>query len=390
MINQSEENLSIIYFGNDWSAENRTSSHHIAEQFSKKYNMVYVECPGLRAPSMSGRDVRKIFSKLKKMLRGPQRLSENFSVYSLFQLPFHGSKLVRKINPLIVKIQILRLIYSRKFKDPILWFVIPHLGYLPSMMKRYYAVYYCIDKYAALPGVNKTAINQLDEELTKSSGTVFVASDTLYKDKKKLNSNVHISPHGVDFDHFSKAKSGDLNIPDVIKQIKTPIVGFFGLLEEWIDLSIFTAIAEAYPNLSLVIIGHAAVDVSELAKYRNIHLLGKKSFQDLPAYAAKFDVGIMPYHLTEQVINSNPLKLREYLAIGCPVVSVKFPQAIKFSDYINIASSKEEFVKMVGEVIDEDSEDKTQIRQQAIMGETWETRAKNAIEITINDKLNSN
>jgi glycosyltransferase involved in cell wall biosynthesis len=377
---------SILYFGNDWSAENRTSSHHIAEQLSKNHRMIYVECPGLRAPSMSGRDLRKIFSKLFKLIQGPKKVHDNLYVYSLFQLPFHGSGIVSKLNPIIVRLQMLRLIITKKFRDPLLWFVIPHLGYLPNLMPKSYSVYYCIDKYAALPGVNFDAISKLDNLLTKSAGTVFVASETLLGEKKQLNPNVFLSPHGVDYEHFSSAGSGNLPVPIDIREINSPIVGFFGLLEAWIDLSIFVAVAEAFPEISIVIIGHAAVDVSELEKFDNIYLLGKKNFKDLPTYAAKFDVGILPYHLTEQVINSNPLKLREYLAIGCPVVSVKFPQAEKFADYINIASTKDEFVEMVGIAVKDGKEKGKEGRQNSVKKYTWESRAKNALKQVLEHK----
>ena len=387
MTDITSKSQSIIYFGNDWSAENRTSSHHIAEQLSKNYPMVYVECPGLRAPSMSsGRDIKKIFSKLLKVLHGPKRVHDNLHVYSLFQLPFHGSRLVGKLNRIIVRVQVMRLIFTQRFEDPILWFVVPHIGYLPALMPKYYSVYYCIDKYSALPGVNIDAISKLDYQLTKSVGTVFVASETLLEEKKVINSNVYFSPHGVDFDHFSKASTGELKVPSDIENISGPVVGFFGLIEAWIDLSLFITIAKTYPEFSIVIIGHAAVDVSELEKIDNIFLLGKKNFQELPYYAAKFDVGILPYHLTEQVINSNPLKLREYLAIGCSVVSVKFPQAEKFSDYINIAGNKDEFVAMVGDAVKQNSYADKETRQKSVNKFTWEARAQSAISIVLENK----
>jgi hypothetical protein len=383
-MNNSE---SIIYFGNDWNAENRTSSHHIAEQLSKRHPMIYVECPGMRAPTMSsGRDIKKIFSKLFKVFKGPLYIHDNLHIYTLFQLPFHGSYIAQKLNPILVRLQVLRLIKNKKFIDPILWFVIPHLGYLPSLLPQFYSVYYCTDKHSALPGVSITAIDDLDEKITKSANTVFVVSETLLEEKKLLNKNVHLSPHGVDFDHFSQAAGNNLAVPEDVNKITGTVIGFFGLIEAWIDISLFSALAKAYPEYSIVVIGHAAIDLSELKQYSNIILLGKKKFQELPYYAAIFDVGVLPYHLNQQVINSNPLKLREYLAIGCSIVSVKFPQAEKFSDYINIASSKEEFVKMVGLAVKQNSPQEKIKRQESVKKYTWEARALNAINIVMENK----
>jgi hypothetical protein len=88
----------ILYFGNDWMAENRTSSHHVARWLAKRYDVIYVESPGLRAPKGTGRDLRKVFSKVGLALRGPRPTPEGLRVQTLLQIPFHGSELVRQAN----------------------------------------------------------------------------------------------------------------------------------------------------------------------------------------------------------------------------------------------------------------------------------------------------
>jgi len=385
-----ENNQPILYFGNDWSAENCTSSHQVAKQLAKTQKIIYIECPGLRSPTVSVRDFKKILKKLMGVFKGLKKINRGMSVYSLFQLPFHSSKFVRALNKKLVHLQVLRLIIFQRLKDPLLWFVVPHLAYIPEIFPKYYSVYYCVDKYSALPGVDAEVITDMDNKLTKLVGTVFVVSDTLLAEKKSINSNVHLSPHGVDFDHFKLAVSGSLPLPKDLRNISSPIIGYFGSIEAWIDLSIFTSIAAMYPDYSIVIIGHAAVDISKLEKYKNIHMLGKKDFKVLPEYAARFDVAILPYHLTDQVIHSNPIKLREYLAAGCSVVSVDFPQAHAFKNLIKIASNKSQFIKMIGEAVLDNSEEAKNNRQASVKNDTWASKANIAMSAVLKDKQNHN
>src|SRR6516164_6517679 len=97
-MDKESEKQAIIYFGNDWSADNRTSSHHIARWLAKRHQVYYVECPGLRAPKKSGRDFKKIFSKLWRFLRGTRTTGEGVKVRTLLQLPFHRFAVVRWVN----------------------------------------------------------------------------------------------------------------------------------------------------------------------------------------------------------------------------------------------------------------------------------------------------
>ncbi len=92
----------ILYFGNDWFAENRTSSHHIARWLAQDYSVYYIECPGLRAPQGSSRDIKKMAQKLLRSLRGPVSVPEGLEVKTLFQIPFHRFASVRWLNKRLI------------------------------------------------------------------------------------------------------------------------------------------------------------------------------------------------------------------------------------------------------------------------------------------------
>src|SRR5262249_37865749 len=129
------------------------------------------------------------------------------------------------------------------------------------------------------------------------------------------------------------------------------VIGFFGLIERWIDLDLVDFLAEHRPHWTFVMIGRIAVEDDQVPHRPNIHYLGKRTYEELPAYGKQFKVSIIPYRLTQQVLHANPIKLREYLAMGKPVVSVSTPEIDKYAEVVAIAHSQEEFLARLDEVL---------------------------------------
>ena len=378
------ERPTILYFGNDWMAENRTSSHHVARWLAKRYDVIYVESPGLRAPKGTGRDVRKLLSKVGLALRGPRATPEGLHVQTLLQIPLHGSQLVRLANRHLIRATLRLLMRLRGVRRPLTWFVVPHLASVVGELDERFSVYYCIDDYAALPDVDVEAVRQMDETLTRKADLVFVASGMLLEGKRALNPNTHVSPHGVDYDHFVKAQDPALPIPADIAHLKGPIIGFFGLIERWIELSLVRYLAEQRPHWNFLMIGRIAVPEAEVPRLPNIHFIGRRPYDTLPAYGKAFTAAIIPYHLTQQVINSNPIKLREYLAMGKPIVSVSAPEIDKFAEVVAIARTREEYLAALDRAVASGLSDEQRARQTALaQSMTWDanlTRVMSLVE----------
>ena len=182
------------------------------------------------------------------------------------------------------------------------------------------------------------------------------------------------------FDHFSKASSKDTNIPKEIDAIKRPIIGFFGLIREWLDMELIKHLATKCPDLSIVLIGKSAVDTSTLNGVKNIHLLGHKDYSTLPSYAKAFDVCIIPFKVNELTRNVNPIKLREYLAMGKPVVSTYMLEVAKYK-VVEIAETYDEFVKKIELCLKKNQESDIKERQDSIRTETWQYRMEKISEI---------
>jgi glycosyltransferase involved in cell wall biosynthesis len=342
----------ILYFGNDWSAENRTSSHHVARWLAARYPVIYVECPGMRAPRATGRDLRKIGAKLRLALAGPRPQPEGLSVQTLLQIPLHRFGLVRRANRELIRFLLKRLLRRLDVSAPVTWFVAPHLSGVAGRLGERLSVYYCTDDHASLPGVDAAAVRAMDDELTRRADVVFVTSETLLARKSSLNPETHVAPHGVDFAHFARAQDPALPIPDDIANLPRPIIGFFGLIERWIDLGLVAYLAEQRPRWTFLMIGRVAVPGADVPRRPNLVLLGARPYETLPAYGKAFAAAIIPYRLNSQTLHANPLKLREYLAMGKPIVSVSTPEIDKFAAHVRIGRTREEMLAHLDAAVD--------------------------------------
>jgi glycosyltransferase involved in cell wall biosynthesis len=375
------ETLTVLYFGNDWSAENRTSSHHVARWLAKRFRVIYIECPGMRAPNASGRDLRKMVLKVRLALAGPRPQPEGLEVQTLLQIPLHRFGAVRRFNQRLILASVRMLLWRLGVRPDLTWFVVPHLAGVAGQLGEQLSVYYCTDDHASLPNVDVDAVRAMDDELTRRADVVFVTSETLLPRKLALNPETHLAPHGVDYAHFARAGDPALAIPDDVARLPGPIVGFFGLIERWIDLDLVSFLAERRPDWTFLLIGRVAVPEAEVPKRPNIVYLGRRPYETLPAYGKAFSTALIPYRLTQQVLHANPLKLREYLAMGKPVVSVSTPEIDKFADYTRIGRTREELLAHLdAAVASQPSEAELAARKRLISGMTWEANTRRVVD----------
>jgi len=382
MLNSLSSETTFLYFGNDWFAENRTSSHHIARWLARGHRVYYIECPGLRAPQGSSRDLKKLVQKLGKSLRGPVPVPEGLMVKTLFQIPFHRFGLVRWLNRKLIAGSMRWLMWREGINRPITWFMVPHLASIVGRIGERLSVYYCIDDYGSLSDVNETVVREMDDETTRRADLVFIASGTLLEEKLRLNPNTIVSPHGVDVAHFGRAQDDRLLIPSDTADFPGPVVGFFGLIERRIDLELVDYLAQQRPNWTFILIGRVALPEQKTPHRPNIRFIGKRPYESLPAYGKQFDAAIIPYRQTKFNYHANPLKLREYLAMGKPVVTVSTPEIDKYAGVVEIAHSREEFLAKLDGILSRPSSP-TEIRRriECVAAESWDARLNTVLEI---------
>jgi glycosyltransferase involved in cell wall biosynthesis len=199
---------------------------------------------------------------------------------------------------------------------------------------------------------------------------------------------VHVSPHGVDTEVFALASAPETTIPPELNDLPRPIIGSWGLIDPRVDLGIVEHIARVRPHWTILLIGRAATDVAALKSLPNVIFAGVKPYTELPGWAKAIDVCILPYVQTPLVLASSPLKLREYLASGKPLVATPLPEALLLGEAVLTASTPDDFVAAIEQALATNSPELVALRQRSVAGNTWDAVVEDVLQ-KIEAALNS-
>jgi len=337
--------------------------------------VLWLNSVSTRRPNLgSARDIRKIFRKLGAFFKGPRQVRENFWVYTPLVLPLPHSRWARAVNRRILAWTLRVLRWRLSLKDCQVWTFLPNVNdYLDALGDRL-VVYYCVDEWSHFNYVSGTHIAEAEEELCRRADVVFATARSLVEKRRRWNERTHLALHGVDHEMFSRALKTETSVPADIAGVRGPIIGFYGTLQDWVDYKLLAYLAQRHPEWSIVLIGQEMVDLSEIRKLPNVHVLGQRPHATLPAYCKAFDVGIIPYVMNERIRHVNPIKLREYLCAGLPVVSVPLPEVEGHSQFCALARTEEEFERAIEAALANDSPELARQRSAAMQEETWEKR----------------
>jgi glycosyltransferase involved in cell wall biosynthesis len=236
-----------------------------------------------------------------------------------------------------------------RFDDPVQWFYSPMTG--PGYMGRFGGpgvVYDCMDELANFRFAPPD-IAERERFVMSRADVVFTGGYQLFESKARHHDNVHFYGCGVDVDHYSKARAEGTSVPASIASLPRPVFGYFGVIDERLDYELIAALADRFPEASIVMAGpFAKIDPADLPAQANIHWLGQQSYDDLPALVKGFDVCLMPFALNEATRYINPTKTLEYMAAGKPVVSTAIADVVRnFTPVVQVAHSADAFVDAV-------------------------------------------
>jgi len=340
------EGNDIICFCNDWDGD-PLSKKHIALRLARKNRVLWVNSTGNRNPTASVRDFRRVLKKLRQFCRGCRRVEKNIHVLSPLVIPFHGSRAARRINRWMLAWSLRRACRKLSFHQPITWSFVPSSGDVAGSLGERLVIYHCVDEYAQFTGTDKAAILDMERWLMEKADLVIVSSSRLYESKHRYNANTFLVTHGVDVAHFRSACLPATVAPEDCPELRHPVIGFFGLIADWVDIGIIRYLAASRPDWSFLLIGEVETDTAGLQGLPNVHLLGRRNYQSLPAYCKMFDVAVLPFVVNELTLAANPLKLREYLAAGLPVVATQLPEVVKLNGLVRTARTQEEFLDQI-------------------------------------------
>lgn len=239
-----------------------------------------------------------------------------------------------------------RLFAEHDIREHVLWYYTPMAIGFTRHLEPLAVVYDCMDELSAFKGAPR-ALKDRETELFNRADLVFTGGQSLYEVKRHQHPNVHAFPSSIDRAHFSKARTWKEEPADQAS-IPHPRLGFFGVIDERLDIELLDGIAAARPDWQFVIIGPVVkIDPADLPKHPNIHYLGGKSYKELPAYLAGWDVASLLFARNESTRFISPTKTPEYLAAGKPVVSTSIRDVVRpygERGLVHIADSVADFI----------------------------------------------
>jgi UDP-galactopyranose mutase len=241
------------------------------------------------------------------------------------------------------------LITEQGMTNYLLWYYTPMALAFTRHLKPAAIVYDCMDELSAFRAA-PPAMREREAELLKLADVVFTGGPSLYEAKRDRHPNTHLFPSSIDAAHFAAARSRKVDPADQ-RAIPRPRVGFFGVIDERMDVELLAGVADARPDWHIVMVGPVVkIDPATLPRRPNIHYLGGKDYKELPAYLAGWEVALMPFARNESTRFISPTKTPEYLAAGKPVVSTSIRDVARLygeSGLVLFADSTEDFVAAI-------------------------------------------
>lgn len=378
----------VVFSAQDYWYHNRAHSDvQIARGLSRSRTVLLVNSIGMRTP-LPGRStqvVRRLLRKLRSIARSvkqPEPAFPGLHVMSPFILPFYGNPRLRALNAALVRWQVRSVLRRLGVYRPHALVTIPTAWDVVSRMDIASLVVNRSDKYSAFGEIDNDAVAGMERALLARAEAALYVNHGLLDEERPLvgeGRSVFLG-HGVDFEHFASATRNDP--PADLAAIPGPRIGFFGGIDDYvIDFELLERLAEEIPDASLVLIGAATCDMTPLLAHPNAHWLGLREYGQIPAYGAGFDVAIMPWLQNEWIKNCNPIKTKEYLALGVPVVSSYYPESVHVEDVIAVARDHDDFVRLVREALAGKGVSTADERRDRVRGDSWRARSDVVLDL---------
>lgn len=300
---------------------------HLLSRFANVYRVFYVEEPIFHDSEdtmIISLTKENVFVVVPHLKNGPSERSVNDRQQLLLEKFFNTLRLTNYI----------------------FWYYTPMALDFTSSFKPELVVYDCMDELSAFKFA-PPSLKENEAKLLHRADVVFTGGHSLYEAKKHTHRNIHPFPSSIDKEHFFK---GRLKLSDPADQasIPSPRIGFYGVVDERMDIDLIGQVAAAKPDWQFVIIGPVVkIDPATLPKYANIHYLGGKSYAELPSYLAGWDIAAIPFALNESTKFISPTKTPEYLSAGKPVISTSIRDVVEpygTQKLVHIADSPEQFI----------------------------------------------
>ncbi len=369
---------SFVVFSDDWGAH-PSSCQHLFRVIAQQHPVLWVNTLGMRNPTLTLSDLRKGWGKVAGMLRTPAtgchaRVDPpHLQVIRPLMLPFSNVAGVRSLNRGSVVRSVRKASTQMRLRGPVVVATVPNACDYAARLGASRIVYYCVDDFGSWPGLQHDLVRSMEVELIASSDALVATSQHLFRKLAAAGKPLHLLTHGVDLDLFAEQSTIE---HECLAGIPRPRAGYVGLFDERSDQRMLASLAARMPDFSFVITGPVVTDVTRLRQCSNVHFTGPVAYSRLPSLFRGLDVLLIPYEVNELSAAISPLKLKEYLATGKPVVSTPIAEALLQAEHIRIAASMEEWELALRSALSIDTKLRREAMLRALASESWVEKAR--------------
>lgn len=374
MMSEIMRGRDFVVFSDDWG-RHPFSCQHIMQHFIPHNRVLWVNTIGMRLPRLTVYDIRRALGKLKDWTSAPAQdsLPEGLHVISPFMIPFNPIKAVRSFNRRNVVSCVKNAMRELGINNPVFLATVPNAADYVGHFDESLIIYYCVDDFTVWPGMDLPGmVKEMERSLVNRSDLVIAVSDELCVSRQPSKGRAHLLTHGVDLTHF-RGVAVDRSDIQSFSGITGPIIGFYGLIDSHLDIEIVRALLDFRDDWTVVLIGTKRISLEVLEARKNFRWIPAVPYSELPQYASTFDVAIIPYKVNQHTNTANPLKLKEYLALGKPIVTTPMNEVIRYGEHLRIARDSSEFVTAVVSALSDDV--RPEDRLACLSSETWEAKA---------------
>ncbi len=377
---------SFIVFGDDWGAH-PSSVQHLFKRIARTHRTLWVNTLGLRPPRLDRRDAARVVRKLRGMLSpaaaqptgdSSRDLDLDLHVVAPPMLPWMRPAALRLANRESVRLVVNRAAARLGVRDPIVVTTVPNGVDGRGLAGSCCLVYYCVDDFTNWPGVDRVAATNLERELLSDCDAVLATSQNLADTRCPRRGEASLLPHGVDVEHLARAcDPATAALPGVRRG--RPVLGYLGLVDARLDVALVMGVARARPDWDVVFVGPTDTAPDPRLRGDNVRFFPAVSYARLPEAMAAFDVALLPYVQSELTRSINPLKLREYLASGRPIVATSLPEVARYAPEVSLADTTADMVTAIAAALAGPA-DRRAARAALLVGETWDDRARTFLD----------
>ncbi len=374
----------VCFGGEDWWYHNRGHCDiQFMRQFARHGSVLYINSIVMRKFNVGEGAMfwKRVRRKLKSITRGLVPVDERFTVYSPVTAPVHHWPGARGINQFCLRQQVRWGMRRLGMRRPLVWVNMPAACDTALALPRSGLVYQRTDRFEDHPGVDRERIRAFDRRLKEAADLTFYSNRAFYEEEADQCRRAAYIEHGVDYDQFVAAAEA-ADPPADVADLPRPIVGFFGGIDSHkFNLPLIAEVARRLPDLTFVFVGKASIDTAPLARLANVHLLDQRAYEEIPRYGAAFDVCVLPFNQNRWIAAMNPIKLKEYLALGKPVVATPFGELSGYAGLVHVADGAEAFAEAVRRALSDNSAEAISARRARVATHSWHRKAEDVLGI---------